>query len=141
MTAEEHNKTLATLYFIYGAMHGLTLLGLLLLVSIFKFASVAGDLKIRAVRIRPAIVSLVTPEDVNIVLQRIELPAQEGFDLIVATNIFVYYDLFEQSLDAVFNGLPILSTPLVADLGGCLAVALVVVLRHRTYTPSEALVP
>src|SRR5205823_5707707 len=30
----------------------------------------AGDLKIRAVRIRPAIVSLVTPEDVNIVLQR-----------------------------------------------------------------------
>ena len=44
MTAEEHNKTLATLYFIYGAVHGLTLLGLLLLVFIFKYASVAGDL-------------------------------------------------------------------------------------------------
>ena len=44
MTAEEHNKTLATLYFIYGAMHGLTLLGLLLLVFVFRFASVAGDL-------------------------------------------------------------------------------------------------
>lgn len=32
MTTAEHNKTLATLYYIYGAMHGLTLVGLLLLV-------------------------------------------------------------------------------------------------------------
>lgn len=32
MTTAEHNRTLATLYFIYGAMHGLTLAGLLLLV-------------------------------------------------------------------------------------------------------------
>ena len=32
MTAEEHNKTLATLYFIYSGIHGLTLIGLLLLV-------------------------------------------------------------------------------------------------------------
>jgi hypothetical protein len=32
MTAEDHNQTLATLHFIYGAMHGLTLAGLLLLV-------------------------------------------------------------------------------------------------------------
>lgn len=38
MTAEEHNKTLSTLYFVYGAMHGLTLLGLLLLVLIVKLA-------------------------------------------------------------------------------------------------------
>jgi hypothetical protein len=44
MTAEEHNKTLGTLYFVYGAVHGLTLLGLLGLVLIFKFASVAGEL-------------------------------------------------------------------------------------------------
>jgi len=44
MTAEEHNKTLSTLYFIYGAIHGLTMLGLLGLVLIFKFASVAGEL-------------------------------------------------------------------------------------------------
>ena len=44
MTAEEHNKTLSTLYLIYGAIHGLTLLGLLGLVLIFKFASVAGEL-------------------------------------------------------------------------------------------------
>ena len=44
MTAAEHNKTLSTLYFLYGAMHGLTLLGLLALILIFKFASVAGEL-------------------------------------------------------------------------------------------------
>jgi uncharacterized membrane protein len=39
MTADEHNKTLATLYFIYGAMHGLTLAGLLLLVLVVKLAA------------------------------------------------------------------------------------------------------
>lgn len=39
MTAEEHNKTLATLHFIYGAIHGLTLAGLLLLVIAVKFAT------------------------------------------------------------------------------------------------------
>jgi hypothetical protein len=44
MTAEEHNKTLATLYFIYGAMHGLTLLALLLLVLIAKLATPLAEL-------------------------------------------------------------------------------------------------
>lgn len=39
MTAEEHNKTLATLWFIYGGMHGLTLLALLLLVFVVKIAT------------------------------------------------------------------------------------------------------
>ena len=39
MTAEEHNRTLATLWFIYGAMHGLTLVALLLLVFVVKFAT------------------------------------------------------------------------------------------------------
>jgi hypothetical protein len=42
MTAEEHNQTLATLHFIYGAMHGLTLAGLLLLVVVVKLASPAA---------------------------------------------------------------------------------------------------
>ncbi len=44
MTAEEHNKTLATLHFIYGGMHGLTLLGLLLLVFVFLMSSRAASL-------------------------------------------------------------------------------------------------
>lgn len=39
MTADEHNQTLATLHYIYGAMHGLTLLGLLLLVIVVKMAT------------------------------------------------------------------------------------------------------
>jgi hypothetical protein len=43
MTAEEHNKTLATLYFIYSGIHGLTLLGLLLLVVVVKFAAPAAE--------------------------------------------------------------------------------------------------
>jgi len=43
MTTEEHNKTLATLYFIYGAMHGLTLAGLLLLVLAVKLAAVGSS--------------------------------------------------------------------------------------------------
>ncbi len=59
----------------------------------------AGELKVRAVRIRPAIVSRITPEDLNIVLQRLDRPAtDQGFDLVLATNVFVYYDIFEQCL-------------------------------------------
>jgi hypothetical protein len=59
----------------------------------------AGPVQTRAVRVRPGVVLSIVPQDLNIVLQRIE-PALERqpFDLIVATNIFVYYDAFEQSL-------------------------------------------
>jgi hypothetical protein len=58
-----------------------------------------GGVQIRAVRVRPEVVLSVTPEDLNIVLQRLEpLPAGEQFDLVIATNILVYYDVFEQSL-------------------------------------------
>jgi SAM-dependent methyltransferase len=53
----------------------------------------------RAVRIRSEIVArLQPPMDMNIVLQRLELPDSERFDLMIATNILVYYDNFEQSL-------------------------------------------
>ena len=44
MTAEEHNKTLATLYFVYSGIHGLTLIGLLLLVLVMKLATPAVEL-------------------------------------------------------------------------------------------------
>lgn len=43
MTAEEHNKTLGTLHFIYGGIHGLTLIGLLLLVVFVVFATPAAQ--------------------------------------------------------------------------------------------------
>jgi lysylphosphatidylglycerol synthetase-like protein (DUF2156 family) len=44
MTAEEHNKTLATLYFVYGGIHGLTLIALLLLVFAVQTATNANNL-------------------------------------------------------------------------------------------------
>ena len=43
MTTEEHNRTLSTLHFIYGAMHGLTLAGLLLLVVVVRFAALGTN--------------------------------------------------------------------------------------------------
>ncbi len=52
----------------------------------------------RAVRVRPEFARRLTALDVNIVLQREETPADGKFDLLIATNIFVYYDTFEQSL-------------------------------------------
>ena len=53
----------------------------------------------RAVRIRPnVVVRLQPPVDMNVVLQRLELPEAERYDLMIATNILVYYDKFEQSL-------------------------------------------
>lgn len=44
MTAEEHNKTLGTLYFVYGGIHGLTLAALLLLVFAVQTATSGGKL-------------------------------------------------------------------------------------------------
>ena len=55
-------------------------------------------LETRAVRIRPAAVLACEPLDLDIVLERLNLPERERFDLIVGTNIFVYYDAFEQML-------------------------------------------
>ena len=52
----------------------------------------------RAVSVRPTFVSRITVSDLNIVLQRPALVPMERFDLIIATNIFIYYDVFEQSL-------------------------------------------
>ena len=55
-------------------------------------------LESRAVRIRPDVVLSCTLVDLNIVLERPELPVGERFDLIVATNVLVYYDTLEQAL-------------------------------------------
>ena len=51
--------------------------------------------QVRSVSVRPAVVNSIQPRDVNIVLERTD---DEPFDLIIATNILVYYDAFEQSL-------------------------------------------
>ena len=61
----------------------------------------AGRVDVRAVRIRPDVVQAIAPHDLNIILQRPDpLPNDERFDLVIATNILVYYDVFEQSLAA-----------------------------------------
>ena len=60
--------------------------------------SVFLGLETRAVRIRPDVVLALQPVDLNIVLERINMPETDRFDLIVGTNIFIYYDAFERSL-------------------------------------------
>jgi hypothetical protein len=57
---------------------------------------------VRSVLVRPSAVLSTMPRDLNIVLGRLEpLPAREQFDIVVATNILLYYDVFEQSLAGV----------------------------------------
>jgi len=55
----------------------------------------------RAVKVRPAIVNRIQPVDLNIVYQRLPLAAGNRFDLIIGTNIFLYYGEFEQALARV----------------------------------------
>lgn len=63
----------------------------------------AGSVTVRSVLVRPSVVLSMVPSDLNIVLQRLEpLSATDQFDLVIATNVFVYYGVFEQSL-AVAN--------------------------------------
>lgn len=52
----------------------------------------------RAIRIRPEVVRALKPMDLDIVLEHLDLPPQDQFDLIVGTNIFIYYDEFQQKL-------------------------------------------
>ena len=58
----------------------------------------AGGPKLRALSVRPAFGATITPIDLNIVLQRLTLPDAEKFDLVVGTNVFLYYNEFQQAL-------------------------------------------
>jgi hypothetical protein len=58
----------------------------------------AGAVEVRAVRVRPEVVAAVSPADLNVVYQHLDLPPAERLDLVVATNILLYYDTFEQCL-------------------------------------------
>ncbi len=60
--------------------------------------NVFQGLETRAVRIRPEVVLSCEPVDLNIVLERMNLPESDRFDLMAGTNIFIYYDAFERSL-------------------------------------------
>ena len=54
---------------------------------------------VRALTVRPDVVLSIAPHDLDVVVQRLPITAgNEPFDLIVATNVLVYYSVFEQSL-------------------------------------------
>jgi len=55
-------------------------------------------LETRAVAIGPEVVLSWTPVDLNIVLEEFDRSATGPFDLIIATNVLIYYDTFEQAL-------------------------------------------
>ena len=56
---------------------------------------VGAHVDVRTVAVRPAVMRRVEPLDLNVVVQRSE---KHRFDLVVATNVFVYYDVLEQVL-------------------------------------------
>lgn len=56
------------------------------------------DVTMRAVAIRPRYAAQMRAYDMNVVTQTLDLPEGQGFDLVVATNVLVYYDLFQQVL-------------------------------------------
>jgi hypothetical protein len=57
------------------------------------------EVTLRAVCVRPEFVRRIETFDVDVVLQRAEIkPEDAKFDLLIATNLLVYYDTFEQSL-------------------------------------------
>jgi hypothetical protein len=59
-------------------------------------AAPAGSrIDLRVVQVRANLVGTVVPEDLDIVVQR--LPDTQ-FDLFIATNVFVYYDVLDQCL-------------------------------------------
>lgn len=53
---------------------------------------------VRAVSIAPQFASRIRPLDLNVVAQTADLQNDQAFDLVIATNILVYYDRFEQGL-------------------------------------------
>jgi hypothetical protein len=56
------------------------------------------ETRTRAVRIRADVVKLLLPADLNIVMQHLPLPEDRKLDLMIATNVMVYYEPFEQAL-------------------------------------------
>jgi len=69
--------------------------------ALAKPLSVPGsvsEVTMRAVAIRPRYAAQMRGFDMNVVTQTMDVPEGQGFDLVVATNVLVYYDLFQQAL-------------------------------------------
>jgi hypothetical protein len=54
--------------------------------------------RMHAVRIRPSVVALLHPASLDIVVEQLPLSPDRLLDLVVATNVLVYYGPFEQAL-------------------------------------------
>jgi hypothetical protein len=52
----------------------------------------------RLLAVKPQIAARITVEDVNIIAQTLDTAPSQQFDLVVATNIFAYYNRVEQAL-------------------------------------------
>jgi len=57
-----------------------------------------GNVTLRAVSVRSRYAAQLAALDLDIVGQTLDPAPGAGFDLVVATNVLVYYDLFEQAL-------------------------------------------
>src|SRR6266704_2257619 len=57
-----------------------------------------GGVAVRAVAIRGQFAARIQVYDANIVAETLDFPPGQGFDLVVATNVLVYYNRLEQSL-------------------------------------------
>ena len=57
-----------------------------------------GPVRLRAITVHAAVASRISARDVNVTAQVLPLGDGEQFDLIVGTNIFVYYDRLQQGL-------------------------------------------
>ena len=57
-----------------------------------------GPLKVRTISIRPSATVRITPRDINITAQHFPVAAADRFDLMIATNVFIYYDRLQQGL-------------------------------------------
>jgi SAM-dependent methyltransferase len=55
-------------------------------------------LETRAVEIRPEVILSCKPVDLNVVFEQFDRSTTRRFDLIIATNVFLYYDTVEQAL-------------------------------------------
>jgi hypothetical protein len=60
--------------------------------------SLKGSVLSRSISISPRYTAHFTAVDLDIVAQTLDPPPGAGFDLVIATNILLYYDLFHQAL-------------------------------------------
>jgi hypothetical protein len=60
--------------------------------------AIAAATQIKAVKIRPEIVRRIQAVNLDVVCQRLEIPADQKFDLVIGTNVFLYYGAFDQML-------------------------------------------